>query len=92
MKIAGNFDLEGGAADEQQKLSDFAGDIRIEYKLTEDGRFRLIGFRENEYDNLLQGEIIKTGTGVIFVRDYNALYELFRKADKDKSEYILTKS
>jgi len=85
VKVAGNFDLEGKQS-EQQSASDFAGDIKIEYKLTEDGRFRLVGFRENEYDNLLQGEIAKTGVGVIFVRDYNALKELFRKEEKEEEE------
>ncbi|MDX1629038.1 MAG: translocation/assembly module TamB domain-containing protein, partial [Fulvivirga sp.] len=52
VKVAGNFDLEGSEGN-QRSASDFAGDIQIEYKLTEDGRFRLVGFRENEYDNLL---------------------------------------
>ncbi|MTI20909.1 translocation/assembly module TamB, partial [Fulvivirga sp. RKSG066] len=84
VKVAGNFDLEGKQA-QQQSASDFAGDIRIEYKLTEDGRFRLVGFRENEFDNLLQGEISKTGAGVIFVRDYNAFKELF-KSKEEKSQ------
>ena len=86
VKIAGNFGLEGEQARNQQSMSDFAGDIRIEYKLTEDGRFRLVGFRENEYDNLLQGEIIKTGAGVIFVRDYDSFRELFMGKDKDEKE------
>lgn len=83
VKVAGNFDLEGQNR-KQQNLSDFAGDIKVEYKLTEDGRFRLQGFRQNEYDNLLQGEIAKTGVGVIFVRDYNVLKELFKPRIKEE--------
>lgn len=84
VKVAGNFGLEGEEAERQENVSDFAGDIRIEYKLTKDGRYRLVGFRENEYDNLLQGEVIKTGVGVIFVRDYNAFKELFKKIEKEE--------
>lgn len=86
VKVAGNFGLEGEQAEQQQNLSDFAGDIRIEYKLTEDGRFRLVGFRENEYDNLLQGEVIKTGAGIIFVRDYDSFKELFKVKDKQEKQ------
>jgi hypothetical protein len=85
VKVAGNFDLEGKNA-YRNDVSDFAGDIRVEYKLTEDGRYRLVGFRETNYDDLLQGEIIKTGGGFIFVRDYDALKELFRKSKTEKSE------
>ncbi len=82
VKLAGNVDLEGNRS--RQGVSDFAGDIQIEYKLTEDGRFRLIGFRNNEFDNL-QGEIIRTGVGIIYVREYNALRELFQFG-QDKQE------
>ncbi|ELR73198.1 hypothetical protein C900_05247 [Fulvivirga imtechensis AK7] len=85
VKVAGSFGLEGQEAEQQQNLSDFAGDIKVEYKITEDGRYRLVGFRQNEYDNLLQGEIIKTGVGIIFVRDYDAFRELF-SMKKDKKE------
>jgi len=85
VKVAGNFDLEGGES-QQKSVSDFAGDIKIEYKLTEDGRYRLVGFRQNEYDNLLQGEIAKTGVGIIFVRDYNTLKELFKKSEEVSDE------
>ncbi len=85
VKVAGNFDLEGGES-QQRSVSDFAGDIKIEYKLTEDGRYRLVGFRQNEFDNLLQGEIAKTGVGIIFVRDYNTLKELFKKSEEESNE------
>jgi len=81
VKLAGNVDLEGNRS--SQGVSDFAGDLQIEYKLTEDGRFRLIGFRNNEFDNL-QGEIIRTGVGVIYVREYNALRELFNFSKENK--------
>ncbi len=81
VKLAGNVDLEGNRS--QQGVSDFAGDIQIEYKLTEDGRFRLLGFRNNDFDNL-QGEIIRTGVGIIYVREYNAFKELFKKSEEEK--------
>ncbi len=81
VKLAGNVDLEGNRS--RQGVSDFAGDLQIEYKLTEDGRFRLVGFRNNDFDNL-QGEIIRTGVGVIYIREYDALKELFQFGLKKK--------
>ncbi len=85
VKIAGNFDLEGSNT-YRNNASDFSGDIRIEYLITEDGRYRLVGFRETNYDDLLQGEIIKTGAGVIFVRNYDALRELFKGNNTDTGD------
>jgi hypothetical protein len=85
VKFAGNFDLEGQSA-YRDNVSDFTGDLRVEYLLTEDGRYRLVGFRETNYDDLLQGEIIRTGGGFIFVRDYDSLRELFNKRERKNEE------
>jgi len=81
VKVAGNVALEGNRQ-QQQNLSDYIGDLLLEYKLTEDGRLRLLGFRRNEFD-IVNGEIIETGTGVIYVRDYNKFKELFNLNDKE---------
>lgn len=86
VNISGNFDVEGERRRQQQDISDFAGDIEVEYLITEDGQFRLVGFRKNEFDDLLQGEIIETGVGVVFVKDYNSLSELFTGMKKKRSE------
>ncbi|UII24135.1 translocation/assembly module TamB domain-containing protein [Fulvivirga ligni] len=88
VKVAGNFNLDQSDQNRQQSMNDFAGDLRIEYRLTEDGRFRLVGFRENEYDNFFQGgdDVVKTGVGVIFVRDYDSFKELFKAKDNTEKE------
>ncbi|MGK7390459.1 MAG: translocation/assembly module TamB domain-containing protein [Candidatus Cyclobacteriaceae bacterium M2_1C_046] len=75
VKLAGNFDVEGERS-RQQNMSDFAGDIIIEYLITEDGRLRLLVFRENEFDDLL-GQVIETGAGIIYVKEYDSISELF---------------
>lgn len=80
VKVSGNVNIEG---QKQQDVSDYVGDLILEYKLTDDGRLRIQGFRKSDYD-LLSGEIIETGAGIIFVRDYNAFRELFRKSEKEK--------
>jgi translocation and assembly module TamB len=77
VKVAGNVNLEGG--EQQRNLTDIAGDVSLEYKLTEDGRFRLVTFRKEVYEELLQGEVIETGAGFIIVKDYDKFREIFRK-------------
>ncbi|GEM_PF-2815502 len=84
IRVSGNVNIEGEEQARQQNLSDYAGDIILEYKLTEDGTYRLKAFSENEYDGLDQGEITETGIGIILVKDYNKISELFKAKNKDE--------
>jgi hypothetical protein len=75
VKISGNIDIEGQNAN--QEVTDFIGDLALEYKITPDGRLRITGFRNSDYD-MIDGELTETGAGLIYVKDYNTLSELFR--------------
>jgi hypothetical protein len=82
--VGGNVELEGERA-KQNNASDVAGNISIDYKLTKDGRYKLKAFRENQYENPIEGELTKTGMGIIYVRNYNSFRELLSKpVKKDK--------
>ncbi len=89
VRVGGNVNLEGGdqTAQQQQGLSNIAGDIIIEYKITEDGRYKFKVFRANKFEGVLDGEIIETGVGIVFTRDYNTFNELFSKDKKEDEEY-----
>jgi translocation and assembly module TamB len=82
VKLSGNLDIEG--ENTNREVTDYIGDLALEYKLTDDGRFRLTGFRNSDYD-MIDGELIETGVGVIYVKDYNVLSELF-KANVDEKK------
>ncbi|MBS0011014.1 MAG: translocation/assembly module TamB domain-containing protein [Bacteroidales bacterium] len=77
VKVGGTVDIEGERA-LQNQASDITGDVMVEYKLTKDGRFRLKGFRHSQYEGALDGQIIETGAGVSYVRDFNKWKDLFR--------------
>jgi hypothetical protein len=79
VRVSGNVDIEGG--DNHNNAADYIGDLAIEYEITADGRFRLTGFRNSDYD-IIDGELIGTGAGLIYIKDYNALQELFKANDK----------
>lgn len=83
IRVGGNVELEGERA-KQNNASDVAGNINIDYKLTEDGRYKLRGFRQNQYENPIEGEITKTGVGVVYVRNYNKLKELLSKPKRSQ--------
>jgi len=82
VKLSGNVDIEGQNTN-QNSLTDYIGDLALEYKLTPDGRFRVTGFRTSNYD-MIDGELTETGVGLIYIKDYNTLQELFRSNDKKK--------
>jgi translocation and assembly module TamB len=79
VKVAGNLEVEG---DTQNSATDYIGDLGLEYKLTEDGRFRITGFRQSNYD-MLDGVVIETGMGLIYIKDYNTFRELFKANAKE---------
>jgi hypothetical protein len=76
VKLSGNVDIEGENAG-SNSVTDYIGDLALEYKMTEDGRFRLTGFRNSNYD-MIDGELTETGAGLIYIKDYNTLRELFK--------------
>jgi translocation and assembly module TamB len=81
VKVSGSVDVESETS-QQTTFTDYIGDLALEYKLTEDGRFRVTGFRNSNYD-MIDGELIETGAGLIYIKDYNTLKELFKGNPKD---------
>jgi hypothetical protein len=80
VEVGGSVDVEGEKA-KQNSASDFTSDFTIEYKVTNDGRYRLKGFRHNQFENPIDGQLIETGAGLLFVREFNA-WRSFLKAKK----------
>jgi hypothetical protein len=84
VQVGGNIDLEGEKA-KQNTLSNIAGDVSGEYKITPEGTYRLRFYRRNDYD-ILQGEIIETAFGLVFTRDYDLTRELFKRDIEKKDK------
>lgn len=78
VEIGGSVNVEGeGDQRSQNRASEIAGDVTVEYKMTKDGRFRAKAFRLNQYE-ALEGQIIETGLGVVYVKDFNRWNRLFK--------------
>lgn len=54
------------------------GNVSLEYMLTEDGRFRLKGFRRNQFENVIDGQLIVSGIALIFTQEFNKFIELWQ--------------
>ena len=83
VQVEGNVDVEGEQR-EQTGLSDIAGDVSIEYKLTDDGRYKLRVFRENEFQGFVDVNIIETGIAIIYNKDYTRFFKPVLKLIKSK--------
>ena len=81
VQLGGSVDVEGTKA-KQNSASEITGDVTVEYKLTKDGRYRLKGFRHNQYEGVIEGQLVETGVGVVYVKDFNKWKNFFRKSKK----------
>jgi hypothetical protein len=77
---------------EEQVNSHFVqNELEIELKITKDGTYKGVFFRKNKYEGLLEGEVIETGGGIRFSKEYYSPGDMFtndkrqeRKAAKSK--------
>lgn len=69
IQVGGNLGVSDSEAAGQQTV--LAGDFRLEYELTEDGRYKLRVFRRPDYDIFSNG--IRTGASLIFQRSFGDL-------------------
>ncbi|MGZ8557560.1 MAG: hypothetical protein ACXWWC_04485, partial [Chitinophagaceae bacterium] len=79
-----NFELEG-PANSNQKSSNIAGNVALDYQISRDNRYLLRAYRKNEFQGVIDGYIIETGMAFIITVDYNHFREIFiSKRERDK--------
>ena len=84
VNVGSNFELEG-PQNSNRSASNIAGDVSIDYQLTKDGRYMIRGYRKNQYEGVIEGQVIETGATFMLSFDYNKLKELFL-SKKEKKE------
>ncbi|WP_299215472.1 translocation/assembly module TamB [uncultured Dokdonia sp.] len=89
VRVGSEVDLQGSSS--TGEATPLIGNVSLEYILTEDGRYRLKGFRRNEFENVIDGQTITSGIALIFTQEFNKFSELtdalfFKKAVKKKEE------
>jgi len=89
VQVGGNVDIEGDKA-KQNSASEITSDVTVEYKLSKDNRFRMKGFRHNQYEDPIEGQFVETGAGLLYSREFNKWSEFF-KSNKRKKRDLLKK-
>ncbi|MGI4762982.1 MAG: translocation/assembly module TamB domain-containing protein [Janthinobacterium lividum] len=84
VRLGTDVPLSGGTGNQTaaSNVSNFAGDLSLEYTLLADGRLRLRAFRQNAYEDI-DGAIVRTGASLVFQRDYNSFKDLFSKVTRE---------
>lgn len=85
VSVGSNFDVQGEGNPNQQ-ASNIAGDVAVDYKLTKDGRYMLRAYRKNQYQVIVEGQVVETGVSFILTFDYNKFREIFGKTREEKLE------
>ncbi|WP_339611024.1 translocation/assembly module TamB domain-containing protein, partial [uncultured Planktosalinus sp.] len=85
VSVGSEVDVEGSNQNPDER-SPVIGNVSVEYLLTENGRFRLKGFRRNEFENVIDGQLIVSGIALIFSREFDKFGELFAKAVEEQEE------
>lgn len=84
LSVGSEVDIEG--SNQTGENTPVIGNVAIEYLITEDGRFRLKGFRKNQYENVIDGQIFVNGIALIFSKEFNKYKELWKKEVTEQSE------
>lgn len=75
VRVGSEVDLQGSSSTNEP--TPLIGNVSLEYLLTENGRYRLKGFRRNEYENVIDGQTIVSGIALIFTQEFNKFDELW---------------
>lgn len=77
INVGGNFDFGSNENVAGPTTNNLYGDFSVEYALTEDGRVRVRGFRETDYDIFAEDYRGKAGVGISFRKEFTRFSELF---------------
>lgn len=84
VRVGSEVDLQGSSS--TSEATPLVGNVSLEYMLTENGRYRLKGFRRNEFENVIDGQTIATGLALIFNKEFNKFNELWDAMFKSQNE------
>jgi hypothetical protein len=81
VQVGSQIDIEGSSQN-MDRGNALLGNVSIEYLLTENGRYRLRGFRKNQFESFIDGQLIITGMSLIFNKEFNEFQELWQGIER----------
>jgi len=62
--------------------SSITGNFSIDYKLSKNGKYMVRAYRQNDTQEIIEGQVIETGVSFILTLDYDQFRELFQSKKK----------
>ena len=81
ISVGGQVDVDGGDREVNQGDALF-GDVSVEYLLDSRGQWRAKAYRRNQFESVIDGQLVVTGISLIFNKEFNAFKELFMPLKK----------
>ncbi len=88
--VGSDFELSG-ATQANQQVANLAGDVSVNYKLSEDGKYMIRVYRQNDYEYTLQGYVIETGVAFSISVDYDKFSQIFLTAEQRRKKRQMKK-
>ena len=79
VEVGSEVDIQGGNM-EGQETSPVIGNVSISYLLDNAGVWRIKGFSKNQYENVIDGQLVVSGIALIFTKEFNKFKNMFEKA------------
>lgn len=87
VRVGSSVDVAGESA--SGDATPLIGNVSLEYELTEDGQYRLKGFRRSEFENVIDGQTIVSGISLIFQQEFNKFSQLWSAILRKKQQQLL---
>jgi hypothetical protein len=82
--VGANVPIEGASS--AQNASFITSDVQVDYMLSKDGKYMLRTYSKNNYEGVIEGQVIETGITFIFTVEYDKFREMFRKSNTQKAD------
>ena len=79
VKVSVGSDFLLAGASQGPNASNIAGNVKIDYTLTPDGKYMIRVYSENQYNTVVEGQVVETGASFIITLDFDSFNELFQK-------------
>jgi hypothetical protein len=86
VKVSVGSDFQLSGASQGPNASNIAGNVKIDYTLTPDGKYIVRVYSMNQYNTLVEGQVVETGVSFIVTLDFDEFNELFQKKDSSKEK------
>jgi hypothetical protein len=90
VKVSVGSDFQISGASQGPNASNIAGNVKIDYTLTPDGKYIIRVYSVNQYNTVVEGQVVETGVSFIITLDFDSFNELFQKKNSSKENSVPT--